>query len=226
MHKIRVWDLPLRLFHWFLALFITTSIITGLEGGNAMQYHYWSGYAILALLVFRLLWGFVGGHHARFTSFMRHPGTILAYVRGRLADDSWHEVGHNPLGSLSVLALLLAAALQVGSGLFANDQIFNAGPLANDVSDRTSAILTFYHTTIGQPLIYGLVGLHLAAILYYGLVRRKNLVAPMITGDKLVEVSVPMSRDSTATRLLAAVLLALGVALAWWVSTLGSVGGY
>jgi len=225
MYTIRVWDLPLRLFHWFLALFIVTSIVTGLVGGNAMQYHYWSGYAILALLVFRLLWGFVGGHHARFVNFVRHPRTIIAYVRGQLTDPA-HGVGHNPLGSLSVLALLLAAAMQVGSGLFANDQIFNAGPLANDVSDRTSAILTFYHTTIGQPLIYGLVGLHVAAILYYAVVRRKNLVAAMITGDKLVEIPVPATRDTALMRLLAAVLLALGVALAWWVSSLGAVGGY
>jgi Cytochrome b len=224
--KVRVWDLPLRLFHWALAACVTVSIITGLIGGNAMQYHYWSGYTLIALLVFRLVWGVIGSRHARFWNFVHGPRAIWRYVRG---DDPRPEnlrLGHNPLGSLSVLALLTVVALQVISGLFANDEIFNQGPLANYVSDRTSAIFTFYHTTIGQPLIYVLVGLHLAAIAYYAVIKRENLVRPMLTGDIDTVAGVTSARDTWGLRLLALVIVAAGGVLAWWVSTLGSVGAY
>lgn len=224
--KIRIWDLPLRLFHWGLAICVAVSIVTGLTGGNAMQYHYWSGYTLIALLVFRLVWGVVGSRHARFWNFVRGPRAVLRYVRGDDPRPAHLRVGHNPLGSLSVLALLTVVALQVISGLFANDDIFNAGPLANDVSDRTSAIFTFYHTTIGQPLIYGLVGLHLAAIAYYAVVKRQNLVRPMLTGDIDGVAGTPAARDTWALRLLALLIVAAGGALAWWISTLGNVASY
>ena len=224
--KIRVWDLPLRLFHWALAVCVTTSIITGLIGGNAMQVHFWSGYCLIALLVFRLVWGVIGSHHARFWNFVRGPRDVLRYVRGDDPRPPHLRIGHNPLGSLSVIALLLVVSLQVISGLFANDEIFNEGPLANYVSGRTSAILTFYHTTIGQPLIYALVGLHLAAIAYYAIIKRENLVRPMLTGDIDTVAGAPAARDTWALRLLALLIVAAGSALAWWISTLGSVGSY
>ncbi|CDW92786.1 MAG TPA: cytochrome b/b6 domain-containing protein [Thiomonas arsenitoxydans] len=224
--KVRVWDLPLRLFHWALAACVTVSIVTGLIGGNAMQYHYWSGYTLIALLVFRLVWGVAGSRHARFWNFVHGPRAIWRYVRGDDPRPEHLRLGHNPLGSLSVLALLTVVALQVISGLFANDEIFNQGPLANYVSDRTSAIFTFYHTTIGQPLIYALVGLHLAAIAYYAIFKRENLVRPMLTGDIDTVAGVTPARDTWGLRLLALVIVAAGGVLAWWVSTLGSVGGY
>ena len=224
--KVRVWDLPLRLFHWALAACVTVSIITGLIGGNAMQYHFWSGYTLIALLAFRLVWGVIGSRHARFWNFVHGPRAVLRYLRGDDPRPEHLRVGHNPLGSLSVIALLTVVALQVISGLFANDEIFNEGPLANYVSDRTSAIFTFYHTTIGQPLIYALVGLHLAAIAYYAVIKRQNLVRPMLTGDIDTVAGVTSARDTWALRLLALVIVAAGGVLAWWISTLGSVGGY
>ncbi len=224
--KVRVWDLPLRLFHWALALCVTISIVTGLEGGNAMQYHYWSGYTLIALLVFRLVWGVVGSRNARFWNFVVGPRAIWRYVHGDDPRPPNLRIGHNPLGSLSVLALLLVVTLQVASGLFANDEIFNQGPLANYVSNRTSAILTFYHTTIGQPLIYVLVGLHLAAIAYYAIVKRQNLVRPMLSGDIETVAGAPAARDSWGLRLLALLIVAAGGVLAWWISSLGAVGGY
>jgi len=224
--KVRVWDLPLRLFHWLLAACVTVSILTGLIGGNAMQYHYWSGYCLIALLVFRLAWGLIGSRHARFWNFVRGPRAILRYVRGDDPRPPHLRIGHNPLGSLSVIALLLVVSLQVISGLFANDEIFNEGPLASYVSGRTSAVLTFYHTTIGQPLIYALVGLHLAAIAYYAVIKRENLIRPMLTGDIETVAGSPAALDTWALRLLALVIVAAGGALAWWISTLGSVGSY
>ncbi|MGC9237836.1 MAG: cytochrome b/b6 domain-containing protein, partial [Thiomonas sp.] len=215
-----------RLFHWLLAACVTVSILTGLIGGNAMQYHYWSGYCLIALLVFRLAWGLIGSRHARFWNFVRGPRAILRYVRGDDPRPPHLRIGHNPLGSLSVIALLLVVSLQVISGLFANDEIFNEGPLASYVSGRTSAVLTFYHTTIGQPLIYALVGLHLAAIAYYAVIKRENLIRPMLTGDIETVAGAPAARDTWALRLLALVIVAAGGALAWWISTLGSVGSY
>jgi cytochrome b len=224
--KVRVWDLPLRLFHWALAVCVTVSIVTGLVGGNAMQYHFWSGYCLIALLVFRLAWGVVGPRHARFKNFVRGPKAVLAYVRGDDPRPPHLRVGHNPLGSLSVVALLLVVGLQVTSGLFANDEIFNQGPLASYVSSHTSAIFTFYHTDIGQPLIYALVGLHIAAIVYYAAVKRQNLIRPMLTGDVDTVAGAPAARDTWGVRLAALLLLAAGGVLAWWISTLGSVGSY
>jgi len=150
----------------------------------------------------------------------------MSYVRGDDPRPPHLRIGHNPLGSLSVIALLLVVSLQVISGLFANDEIFNEGPLANYVSGRTSAILTFYHTTIGQPLIYALVGLHLAAIAYYAIIKRENLVRPMLTGDIDTVAGAPAARDTWTLRLLALLIVAAGSALAWWISTLGSVGSY
>ncbi|MGC9163150.1 MAG: cytochrome b/b6 domain-containing protein [Thiomonas sp.] len=224
--KVRVWDLPLRLFHWALAVCVTLSIITGLIGGNAMQYHFWSGYCLIALLVFRLVWGLIGSHHARFWNFVRGPRDVLRYLRGDDPRPPHLRLGHNPLGSLSVIALLVIITLQVASGLFANDEIFNEGPLANYVSSRTSEILTYYHTNIGLPLVYALVGLHIAAIAYYAIVKHQNLVRPMLTGDIDTVAGAPQARDTWALRLLALVILAAGGALAWWISTLGSAGSY
>lgn len=224
--RVRVWDLPLRLFHWALAMLVAVSIVTGLSGGNAMQYHYWSGYAIITLLVFRLGWGLVGPRYARFAQFAYGPRAIWRYLRGDDPRPPTGRVGHNPLGSLSVYALLLAVLAQVVSGLFANDEIFNAGPLSGWVSDRTSAVFTFYHTTIGQPLIYALVGLHLAAIAFYALVKRQNLITPMITGQTDATPGTPSARDGVWNWLLALVFLAAGAALAWWISRQGAAVPY
>jgi cytochrome b len=119
--KVRVWDLPIRLFHWTLALSVVGSIVTAKIGGNAMIWHFRFGYLVFALLAFRILWGLVGGRWSRFSSFVYAPGTVLRYLRGQSRADEHHDVGHNPLGSFSVFALLGVLALQVASGLVADD---------------------------------------------------------------------------------------------------------
>lgn len=213
MPIVRIWDLPTRLFHWTLALLVLVLIVTAKTGGNWMVWHMRCGYAVLALLLFRVVWGFAGGHWSRFRSFLFSPRRTWAYLRGRSAEPA----GHSPLGALSVFALLVALAAQVGSGLFADDEIAFSGPLGVWVSSGTVSRATWYHTEIGQPTVIALVLLHLCAIAFYTLVRRKPLVRPMISGDKtFADASTPPSRDDLHSRSAAVVLLAVAAALVAW----------
>ncbi|GIZ52956.1 cytochrome b/b6 domain-containing protein [Noviherbaspirillum aridicola] len=216
MKKVRVWDLPLRLFHWTLAVLIIVAVVTQNIGGNAMEWHFRAGYAVLALLLFRVLWGFVGSRYARFASFVYGPSSIVGYLRGR----GRHDVGHNPLGALSVFALLGVLLMQAAGGMFANDDIASEGPLAKFISKEVSDQITWLHTEVGALLIYVLVGLHVLAILYYRIVRRRNLVRAMITGDQEVDAEAPAANDSWGMRLLAALLLAASAGFVWYLVTL------
>src|SRR5690606_27814238 len=180
--RIRVWDLPTRLFHWLLAAFVVGLVVTGYTGGQAMMWHARLGYAVLALLLFRIGWGFVRGHWSRFRSFVHGPRNVLAYVRGQSHPD--HLVGHNPPGAASVFALLLVLLVQVGAGLVGDDDTFFTGPLNRFVDSSTGLAATWYHKQIGQWLLITLVVLHVAAVLFYLLKKRQNLVRPMLTGDK------------------------------------------
>lgn len=177
---VKVWDLPLRLFHWGLALAVSVAIASGLAGGAWMWLHLRAGLVIVALLGFRLAWGFVGGELARFAHFVPTPARLRAYLSG-----GWNGLGHNPLGALSVFALLLALALQTTSGLFGNDDIAFTGPLAVTISDELSHGVTGWHRVFVK-VIYALIGLHLAAIVFYVRIKRKNLVGPMLTGRQQV----------------------------------------
>ena len=219
---VRVWDLPTRLFHWVLAGCVIFSIASGYIGGNAMVWHLRSGYVIFTLLAFRLLWGLVGGHWSRFASFIYPPQTVLRYLRGESRSDEHHDVGHSPLGSLSVFGLLVLLAAQVGSGLFADDEISTTGPLVKFVSGTTSSLLTKWHSVFGQRLIVVLALLHVAAITFYLFARKRNLVRPMIVGDKPLPASIPASADHWRVRSLAALLLALCAGGVAWLVSLGS----
>ena len=220
--RVRVWDLPTRLFHWLLAACVIGSVLSAKIGGNAMVWHFRFGYVVFTLLAFRLLWGVVGGRWSRFASFVYAPATLLRYLRGASRPDEHHEVGHSPLGALSVIALLAILAAQVGSGLFADDEISNTGPLIKFVSGATSSLLTSWHKTFGQGIILTLVVLHVAAIVMYRVRRGRDLVRPMLVGDKLLPTDVPASADSLATRGLAALLLAACAAGVAWLISLGA----
>lgn len=221
LKPVRVWDLPTRLFHWVLALTVVGSVVSAKIGGNAMVWHFRLGYLVLALLAFRLLWGLVGGRWSRFASFVYAPGTLLRYLRGQSRADEHHEVGHSPLGSLSVFALLGFLALQVATGLVADDEIANVGPLNRFVSGSLASDATGWHKDFGQWILLALVGLHVLTVLVY-LARGRNLVAPMIGGDKRLPAHTPSAADGTGTRLLALVLAALCAAGAYWVASLGA----
>jgi len=178
-----VWDLPTRLFHWLLVLLVVISFVTGKMGGNAMQYHEWSGFAILALLLFRLAWGIVGSSESRFKTFVKGPAAVWRYAVKLVHRDSPRSLGHNPLGGWSILAMLLALLIQAGTGLFANDDIITEGPLFEWVSKETSDWLTRIHK-VNQEVIILLVAVHVFAVLFYLFFKRENLIKPMITGVK------------------------------------------
>lgn len=218
---VRVWDLPTRLFHWGLVVCVVVSFVTGQIGGNALVWHMRSGFTIFALLAFRLLWGLVGGRWSRFASFVVSPASVLRYLRRQSRPDDHHDVGHNPLGALSVLALITILAAQVGTGLFADDEIATTGPLNRFVSSATGLALTAWHKGWGKGLILALVSLHLAAILWYRFGRRVDLVRPMLTGDKALPPGVPASNDGPGMRGFAAVLLALCAGGVAWLVALG-----
>lgn len=216
--RIRVWDLPTRLFHWLLAVAVVAQFATVWSG--LMEWHMRSGYLVLSLLLFRLLWGVVGGRWSRFAAFAYRPAALLDYLRGRAHAD--HLVGHTPLSALSVFAMLALLVAQVLSGLFADDEISAAGPLTRFVSGATVGFASFWHVVPGKWILLGLVGLHLLAILYYTAVRRQRLVGPMLSGDKLLPsgATTAPSRDDAASRWLALVLFAACAAFAWWIASL------
>lgn len=219
--RVRVWDLPTRLFHWVLVVCVVGSVVSAKVGGNAMAWHFRFGFVVFTLLAFRILWGLLGGRWSRFASFLYAPRTLWRYLHGRSRADEHHDVGHSPLGALSVFALLALLSAQVGSGLFADDEISNTGPLIKFVSGATSSLLTSWHKTWGQGLILGLVALHVAAIVMYRLRQGRDLVRPMIVGDKVLAPDVPASADSWRTRSLAAVLAALCALGVGWLVSLG-----
>jgi cytochrome b len=211
---IRVWDLPTRFFHWALVVCVAGLFATAYLPGASLDWHARLGYAVLTLLVFRLLWGVVGGRWSRFTSFLYSPGSVVAYLRGRSHPD--HLVGHNPLGAGSVLAMLLVLLVQVSTGLIGDDDSAFQGPLNRFVSSSTGLAATWYHKVIGQWLLVALVVLHVAAVLYYLLKKRENLVRPMVTGDKQVAHPALPSRDDAVSRILGLALLAASAAAVWW----------
>lgn len=206
MKTIRVWDLPTRVFHWALVVIIAGAFITHYLGDGAMDWHFRFGYAALALVLFRVLWGLMGPRYARFASFLRSPATIVAYLRGR---SGGHHSGHNPLGGLSVLAMLAVILLQAGSGLFANDDIATEGPLAHFIAKDLSDQLSWLHAQVTSKLIYGLVGLHLLAIALHRVLKKRDLVTPMITGDQVVEGDALPANDGAPVRTAALVLMSV-----------------
>ena len=222
MHRVRIWDLPTRLFHWLLAVCVAGSLVSVQLGGNAIAWHFRFGYAILALVLFRLIWGWVGPRYARFASFPPDPAAAIASLRGAPHDGA----GHNPLGAFSVYALLAALAFQAASGLFANDSIMWDGPLKNLVSSETSDRITTLHR-LNRFVLLGLIGLHLAAIAWHALRLRERLVRPMIDGDRRYSPGAALpqpARDDARIRLVAAALLALCAAAVAALLVLGRPG--
>ncbi|HWI76897.1 MAG TPA: cytochrome b/b6 domain-containing protein [Sphingomicrobium sp.] len=207
--KQRVWDLPTRLFHWSLVLLIGLSWWTAETDQDDL--HLWLGYGVLFLLVFRVLWGFLGSSTARFSAFVRGPRAVVEYVRNRFR---WPLAGHAPLGALSVLALLALLIVQVGTGLFAMDEdgLFG-GPLAYLVGIGTSDTLTELHEELFDWLLI-LIGLHIAAILLYRLALGRNLLGPMISGKADLPRGMEPMRPATPLVAIVCVLVALA-ATAW-----------
>jgi cytochrome b len=184
--KITVWDLPTRLFHWLLVALVIVSFVTGKTGGNAMEYHALSGYAILALLIFRVAWGFIGSEPSRFVTFLAGPPTVSRYAATLFRSDTSRHLTHNPLGGWSVAVMLLALSVQAVTGLFANDDIMTQGPLYGWVSRGTSDRLTSLHL-LNTDFIIFLIAIHVCAVFFHLIHKRENLVLQMITGKGAYE---------------------------------------
>jgi cytochrome b len=220
--KIRVWDLPTRAFHWLLVTLVVGLVITGEIGDDALVWHARMGYAVGTLLLFRLVWGFVGGHYSRFTTFFPTPARLRAYLKGT----GIKTLGHSPLGALSVFALLGFLLLQVASGLFSEDDIAFHGPLSTLVANKWVSLASQYHSEIGKVVLIVLIILHIAAIIYYWKKKKENLITPMIKGDKEVDTravnSYLRTLDGLKQRVLSVVLFAIAAGIVTWIVNLGT----
>jgi len=212
--NVPVWDVPTRLFHWVLVALVLGSYTSAQL--DAMQVHKWCGLAILTLLLFRLMWGFAGGRHARFSAFVRGPATVLACFRDLMKKSSARFIGHNPLGGWSVVFMLIFLLIQACTGLFANDDAGFEGPLARHVDKETSDFFSHLHS-LNIDIVYVLVALHVAAILFYLFKKRENLVKPMISGYKSWHRAVEESPPAHGSVPLAAVLLVIAAGVVYFV---------
>jgi cytochrome b len=183
LRSVKVWDLPTRLFHWILVVLVVASFVTANVDGNLMTYHMLIGYGILVLVLFRLAWGITGGRQSRFGSFVRSPGTVARYTTDFIKGNSRSYLGHNPLGGWSIIAMLLTLLTQIGTGLFANDDIFTEGPFYPLVSKDVSDCLTDIHL-VNRFILVFLLAVHVFAVFYYLFAKHENLLKPMITGVK------------------------------------------
>ncbi|MEY4711503.1 MAG: hypothetical protein RIS88_953 [Pseudomonadota bacterium] len=202
---MRVWDLPTRLFHGFLLAGVAGLFATAYAPGSWIEWHARLGYAMLALLLFRLVWGFVGGRWSRFSNFLPRAGQGA-------------PLGHSVSGALAVAVMLLALFAQVATGLVGDDEIAFTGPLNRFISTELGLAATAWHKGVGQWLLVGLVTLHVLAIVFYRMVQRNDLIGPMIGGDKAVDpgaLPVAESVDTVATRLQALGVLALCAVAVW-----------
>ncbi|KPH68116.1 cytochrome b/b6 domain-containing protein [Novosphingobium sp. ST904] len=206
---VKIWDGPTRLVHWSIVILFCLSWWSAET--RRMDIHLWSGAAFLGLLAFRLIWGFFGGSTARFSQFLRSPSRVLAYLR--TGNDGTHAIGHNPIGAYSVVAMLAVLAIQVTSGLFSTDiDGIDSGPLSYLISfdlSRSAASVHGYAFDAARILI----ALHIAAIGYYLVLKRRNLIGPMVTGKiPGVEAGRTAMVPASVLRLVACTVLAFGIA--------------
>jgi cytochrome b len=214
LFRVRIWDLPTRLFHWTLAAALVGLVATGIAGGAWIDWHARLGTLLLVLLLFRVVWGCIGGRWSRFASFVPTPARLKSYLQGKAAPEQ--EAGHSPLGALSVLAMLLVLFVQVATGLVSDDGGGFIGPLNEKVSGAAALAATALHKQLGLWLLPALVLLHVVAIAFYRIVRRRKLVAAMVDGDKLLPYRVPSARDDGRTRAVAAVVLVGCLLIVGW----------
>lgn len=210
---VRVWDLPTRLFHWLLLVCIAAAVACAQVGGNWTEWHVRFGAAALGLLAFRLIWGVVGPRYARFKSFLYSPRVMLAALK-RLFADSQRHPGHSPTGALSVFALLGVLVIQAVSGLFSSDSISTDGPLVHLVGETTVSLATTLHKSL-QWALYGLVALHVVAVLGYVLIKKDDLIGAMVHGDKQ-GIHAAAASDSAVIRVAGLGLMAACVSASLW----------
>lgn len=202
---VRVWDAPTRLFHWAIVVLLGVSWLS--ESRGWMTIHFLSGYSVIALLLFRLAWGFVGSETSRFSRFLKSPMAALRHLAHLHRREPDTEIGHNAAGGWMVLVMLALLAVQVSTGLFANDDGDTEGPLFNYVSKGWSDWLSHIHA-LNFKLIQIAVVLHVLAVLGYLVLKRHDLVRPMITGEKYLPMGTPGPALASPFRALLVFLVA------------------
>lgn len=222
---VRIWDLPTRLFKWTLVVLVVAQVITGTLGGEWLGWHFRTGYAILTLLIFRILWGFVGSTTARFSNFVKGSAAAWKHVAQLFGPGAPPEVGHNAVGGWMVVALIVALLVQAGSGLFTTDDILVDGPLVAKASESWVKSMTSLHKQ-WINLIYVLVGLHVLAAFLYLAVKKQNLIGAMVTGRKKRADVVPPGDTVPplrfASSLLALACLAISAAIVYGIVSIGA----
>lgn len=180
---VYVWDFPTRAFHWLLVLTFAAQYISGEILDDAMQWHFYGGYFMLGLIIFRILWGLVGAHYARFSQFVHGPGYALRYIKSFGKPNYEASIGHNPLGAYSVLFVLAVLLTQAVSGLFITDDIFHSGPYHPIVSEDVESVMNWLHGNMVNAVFAFLI-LHITAMLVYKRLKKQNLVKAMLNGRK------------------------------------------
>ena len=210
VERTPVWDAPVRVVHWTLVALLAGLVTTGLLGNEALEWHMRLGKTLIAVVLFRVLWGFAGSRNARFRTFVRGPRAAASYVRSRLKRKPEIHVTHNPVGGWMAILLLVAMLAQAGTGLFANDEVLYEGPLAGHVTQALSNALSSVHRRLWW-VVAALAALHVLAVLAYLVVLRENLIRPMVAGSKELPAGVGRPEDATASTAGALVLAAASI---------------
>lgn len=206
----------MRVVHWSIVVLVVAMVATGLIGNEALVWHMRLGQVLLALVIFRILWGFAGSANARFATFVRGPRVVIEYARSLIRPPRHAHATHNPLGGWMVVALLLVLLVQATTGLFTNDDVLSEGPLAKFISkDRSDWIGTWHRR--GWWLLVVLASMHILAVIVFLAHFGENLVRPMVSGVKVLPESLHRPHDATASTPRALVLLALCALAVWWV---------
>ena len=191
MRSTLVWDWPVRISHWLMVLLFTGLILTGKSEEDYLQYHFHMGYSLSAVIIARVLYGFYGSYYARFRQFVKGPSITIRYLKTLLEGKPRHYLGHNPMGALMVVALLVALSVQWGTGLFTSDEVFTYGPFYSLIPETLAEQLASIHHFLPNILL-GLVALHVLAVLYHELCLKERLVSAMIYGRKKCHNTVPV----------------------------------
>lgn len=210
MQKVKVWDLPTRLFHWTLVVCMVFMFVSAKIGGSWLQWHLRCGLFLLALILFRIVWGFVGSDTARFTQFVKSPKHIIRYLKGEITENE--QPGHNPLGALMVLALIFGILFQLITGLFSPDEnsYIYGGYLSNKAGENASKIRSIHLLWANVLMI--LAGVHIAVVLLYKFVKKHSLITPMITGNKYLNDPVPQLKMASIIKALIILMITAAIA--------------
>ena len=195
--KIEVWDVPTRLFHWLTAALVFAAYVTWRL--DWMDWHAKAGYAVLALVIFRLLWGLVGSDTARFSRFVAPPLIAISHLKHALRREPDRQVGHNPAGAWMVLLLLALLLGETLSGLYVANDVADQGPLTELVPAPIANAITALHWILWDALLAA-IALHILAIAIYAIAKGHDLLTPMITGRKHLPADVPHPRIGSLVR--------------------------